>query len=161
MLLLAGCPTLQWRTFVQLAVHTGCRLNELRTLTWDRVHHDAQHPCIEVLGKRGRDREQPIRPDDVPLLQRLQVQTQRDTGPFDSLGSRVAISLKFGRIARKAGVRCRLHDLRATFLTDLHRAGVSVVTASKLAGHSSINTTAKYYLEVTEAEKRAAIAKLA
>ena len=40
-------------------------------------------------------------------------------------------------------------------------SGVSVVTAAKLAGHSSINTTAKYYLEVTEAEKRAAIAKLA
>lgn len=42
------------------------------------------------------------------------------------------------------------YDLRHTYCTDLARAGVPLVTASKLMGHSSVSLTAKIYTHVDE-----------
>lgn len=156
-----ACPTHQWRTFLVVALGTGCRLSELLTLAWGSVKLDGDLPQITVTGKGSRTRTQPLLPEAVGMLRRLQPSTQQDAGPFSGIGTRKAGSMKFARIAKNAGVECRFHDTRATYLTDLARLDVNPFMVAKLAGHSSTAITAKYYIAATEQEKAEAVAKLA
>lgn len=53
-----------------------------------------------------------------------------------------------------------VHTYRHTFGTNLCKKGVPIQTASALLGHEDINTTARYYVNVSEAEKQKAVNKL-
>jgi len=44
------------------------------------------------------------------------------------------------------------HALRRTCFTNLHRQGVSIATIAKVAGHSNISTTIKYYIATSTAD---------
>ena len=65
------------------------------------------------------------------------------------------------RYYEKIGVPKKpIHTYRHTFGTNLCRAGVPIQTASTLLGHSDISVTAKYYVNVSAAEKLNAIKQL-
>ena len=159
--LLDACPTAQWRTFVFMALTTGCRRGELLPLTWDRVDLDAGQ-IVLTHTKAKRDRVQPLHPDAVVMLRSLQAPTLRDGGPFVALGRPGWVCQQFRAIVEAAGIaRCTIHDLRRTFCTDLARLGVNQLIAQRLAGHASSSTTAKYYQHIDDGSKRDAILKLA
>lgn len=54
----------------------------------------------------------------------------------------------------------KLHAYRATFCTELCRAGVPLEVASKLMGHKSIEVTARHYALVKRDVQIDAISKL-
>lgn len=56
-----------------------------------------------------------------------------------------------------SGRDCDFHSLRHSFITNLALAGVHPVVAQKLARHSSIELTMKYYTHVLHASEVAAI----
>jgi integrase len=58
---------------------------------------------------------------------------------------------KFKTMCQSAGIdNICIHDLRRLCITNWARQGVPIHVAQKLAGHSDIQTTQKYYLSVSE-----------
>ncbi len=50
---------------------------------------------------------------------------------------------------------CRPHDLRHTFVPQLLEAGIDINTTRQLAGHTEIQTTARYDLRDEKSQKKA------
>ncbi|WP_075218276.1 tyrosine-type recombinase/integrase [Mongoliimonas terrestris] len=142
---------------------TGCRLEEVVTLTWDRVYWTAKSIEIRGKGHRGTEekiRQIPITPDVREILWSLRkdhaeavftfVARRADKKRGIARGDRVPISYeglktRWQRDRAEAGVRdFRLHDTRHTALTRLVRETGNLKLAQKLAGHTDISTTAKY-----------------
>lgn len=67
----------------------------------------------------------------------------------------------FSRLCRSLDIAPRgFHAFRHTFGTRLAAAGVPIQTVSKLMGHTDINVTSKYYINIPTNEKIAAIKAL-
>jgi integrase len=60
----------------------------------------------------------------------------------------------------EAGIKCTLHQLRHSYATMLHSAGVDAKDAQSLLGHSSILVTQDIYTEVDKDAKEAARKKI-
>lgn len=66
------------------------------------------------------------------------------------------------RLCKREGLpHHKFHAFRHTFGTNLSRAGVPIEEVSELMGHSRIETTAKYYINIDADRKREAVEKLA
>lgn len=152
-----------WRAFIVVALGTGGRLSELLGLTWDRVDLDAG--VVHFTRTKGRrDRKIPVNPDVVQVFRKLRLQVQAvQTGrPFAGMASIPTVQRHWLDIRSKAGIKgLTMHDLRRTYITRLIRANNPLPTVQRLAGHSNIETTLRYYNEVTMDDMRQAVAKLA
>ena len=151
----------QMKTFVVVALATGGRRGELLSLTWDRIILDGTEPhVVFTMTKSHRDRLVPLHATAVSVLRRLQAATLRDGGPFRGI-TPDQILKRWRHICDIAEVDgATIHDMRRTFVTRLSRAGVPLAAAQKLAGHTVLTTTMKYYTGTSEADLRDAIRKL-
>jgi integrase len=66
------------------------------------------------------------------------------------------ITHRFRRLARRLGVRCRLHDLRHFMVTQLVAGGVDWRTVSGRAGHADGHMTLATYAHFQQAQDRQA-----
>jgi integrase len=80
--------------------------------------------------------------------------------PFGRPYSPFAITDAFRKLARKAGVKKRLHDLRHTAISNLLADGVDVVTVAAIAGHSSVQTTLNTYAHQLLGTREEAMSRL-
>ncbi len=160
--ILDACKTLygtrMW-SLVYAALRTGGRRGELLALDWNHVHLDDEPRVHFTNTKSHQDRMVPLNADVVDVMRRLQPMTLREGGPF--MGMSDNISRQWGRVRRHAGVEdVSIHDMRRTYVTRLIRANVPLPTVQKLAGHSNVTTTMKYYTQVNDQDLREGQAKL-
>lgn len=98
-------------------------------------------------------REQKGLPNEGPLFHPI----HRSGKIFEERMTDQAILALLQRRALGAGIRAfSPHDLRRTFISDLLDAGADIATVQKLAGHSNVQTTARYDRRGEVAKQRAA-----
>lgn len=164
------------------AYTSGGRCNELLNLTWSDIDFETQtvrfvpkRPSEVILAWEPKDqqiREIPIPSEILQLLVNLQLETeetsqyvfiskaqllhilkrrsQGDWEPDSEIVNNLIRDLKV--IYRYVAVNpFTVHDLRRSCITNWSKM-LSIKTIQHLAGHSSIETTRKYYLSVQQSD---------
>lgn len=153
---------------VYLLLYTGIRVSELVSIQLKDI--DVLTSTLKVVGKGGKHREIGLREDVLQLVQRYRKDERSASvfsdSPYLLLSQRAEKMHRDGvrrwleQTGRKLGFHLHPHLFRHTFCTRLLKKGVDLTTVSKLAGHSTVNMTAKFYIQTTRDEKQAAVKKL-
>lgn len=153
--------------FIRLALHTGCRKNELLKLEWKRVDLHANLLYLETHHTKTRKRRAvPLNQEArAALLNRARFRAQHcPTSPWvfcDEGGKRIAnVRRAFETACRRVGLEdFHIHDLRHTCAAWLVSAGVALAEVRDLLGHASITMTERY-AHLAPENVRAAVAVL-
>jgi integrase len=153
------------RLAIVLGYHTGMRLGEIATLTWDRV--DLKNRVIKLRSshtKTGKERVVPIAAEVVRELKKMPRRNDGDqvltfseyrrkrivskpgTGPKAS-----ALSPRFAELCSQLDIiDLHFHDLRHTCATNLRRGGADVFTIAAMLGHADLSTLRRYQTVTAE-----------
>lgn len=138
--------------FIQLALNTGCRRDEMLRLEWCRVNLKSNLIHLEgVNTKSGRRRGVPLNQGARQSLLNL-ARFRAEHCPASPWvfshkdGKRMqSVKRSFSTACEKAGiVNFRVHDLRHTCASWLVSAGQSLPAVRDLLGHSTIKMTERY-----------------
>ncbi len=148
----------------RLAVLTGLRANEIRTLRKSSFVLDEPVPTVTVeaaFSKHRRKDVQPIPHDLVPALRDHLRSKSDEEAAFRMLANPIE-GLRQDLAA--AGVEYRtkegyadFHAFRHTFITRLVKAGVNPKTAQTLARHQDVSLTLNVYSHVELIDRAAAL----
>jgi integrase len=170
--------------FLRLAVVLGARRGELCSLRWSDVDADQGEiliaggvvrvhgqPLTDKDTKTHAKRRVAVGAATLDLLKAHRVEQAKtalscgatlaaDAYVFSHApdgGSPISpdgVSHRFGKLARRLGVRCRLHDLRHFMVTQLVAGGVDWRPVSGRAGHADGHMTLATYAHFQQAQDR-------
>lgn len=156
------------RDLALIAILRGTGLRRAEVVNLELKDYDPLTGAIYVRGgKNGVDRKVYLPYDAISWVNDWLDNRGNDPGalllPIKLSGGLVArhmtpqaVLVIIQKRAHQAGVKSfSPHDFRRTFCSDLLDAGVDIVTVSKLAGHASPTTTAKYDRRGDETLKKA------
>jgi integrase len=163
----------EMRLVIDLALYAGLRRAEIYYLRWKDI--DLERKAIHVRA-HGEFIPKGRRPGVVPMkLKLLEIlkktypsMQNKETNSFvikrhhdgKPLNPTQVLSNRFGRIAKKAGVKkVGLHDLRHTFASHLVQAGVPILVVKELMRHNDIQST-MIYAHLTPDLQHQAVEKL-
>ncbi|RIJ69375.1 tyrosine-type recombinase/integrase [Rummeliibacillus sp. POC4] len=153
------------RVMGYMLLYTGLRVSELVNVRLEDI--DNLTSTLRVNGKGGKIREVPLRSDVKEVIQQY-IKGERAEGVFSNsrylLISQRAEQLHrdtvrkwLDEVGKHLQFHIHPHMLRHTFCTRLLKNGVEMATVAKLAGHSSVNTTMKHYINISSVEKKNAV----
>jgi integrase len=172
--------------FLRLAVVLGARRGELCSLRWSDVDFDQGEvliaggvvrvhgqPLIDKDTKTHAKRRVAVGAETLTLLRAHRVEQAKNAlacGVMLAADAYVfshtpdggvpvnpdGVSHRFLKLARRLGVRCRLHDLRHFMVTQLIAGGVDWRTVSGRAGHADGHMTLATYAHFQQAQDRQA-----
>jgi len=152
------------RLIVYLLLYTGVRVSELVGIRLSDI--DLMTRQLKIIGKGGKYREIPLKEEVVSSL-RDYISGERSKHPFAAnenllLSQRGpikadAVNKMLMKLGRRLDIVIFPHKFRHHLCSSLIRKGVDIVTVAKISGHANINTTAKYYVNVSKKEKQQAI----
>lgn len=138
---------LEWMKDVcKFALATGCRANEIFTLTWDKVDLDSRLTWVtNDLAKSGRSRPVPLNTDAMAVL----LKRPKDKYVF----TRIKGGAKIRQIDRRDFIQAltkiglsdfRFHDLRHTWASWHAQAGTPLFALKELGGWETLDMVKKY-----------------
>ncbi len=151
----------------RVALGTGFRADELRSLTTTSFHLDADPPkivCEAAYTKNGRLAEQPVAESLASLL-RPWLASRAPDRPVFNLPPKTAEMLRADLAAAKipyetpSGV-CDFHSLRGVYISNLVASGDSVKTCQVLARHSTPSLTIGVYAKASLHDVKGAVESL-
>ena len=154
------------RMIILLLLYTGVRVSELVAIKLRNVDMLAMNLTV-ACGKGGKRREIPLKSEVIDSIKEY-LDSERRNSKF--AGSecliltnraakmdRDAVNKVLNKMERKLDITMHPHKFRHTFCTKLLKKGVELTTVAKLAGHASIQTTAKFYINTSQKDKREAV----
>ena len=152
-----------------LSYAAGLRRAEVASLNMDQLKTEEDFITIKLIGKGNKERLVYLNNGGRDFLTAyLTVRGSEDGALFFAgrkggkliQGQRITDQSIYG-ILKKRAEEAKVenvtpHDLRRTFVSNMLDLGVDLATVSKLAGHSSPQTTAKYDLRGEQSKKNAA-----
>jgi integrase len=151
-----------------VALATGLRARELRTLTPERFALDADPPTVSARAGYCKNKKEAIQPIPVALAEWLRpwLAGKAPLGPvFHGMPRRAAKMLRAD--LRAAGVPYEtpdgvvdFHGTRVTYITNLVASGASVKTCQALARHSTPSLTIGVYAKTSLHDIRGAVEAL-
>lgn len=143
------------RSWAMLAAYAGLRCVEIARLSGRDLVPDADGWVLRIPeGKGSKPGSVPAHPLVVDLL--------RDAAPgrvWPTMNAQ-KVSQRGNAEMRRIGVRCRMHELRHAFATELYRQTRDVLTVQHALRHEQLETTARYIM-FDDSAVRSAIAGLA
>lgn len=152
-----------------LALLYGAGLRRAEVVTLDLADYEAENGALTIRGAKGRkDRLAYATNGSALALEAWLAVRGGDPGPMflpinkgGRLQHRRMTSQAVFNMLRKRAAQAQVpvfspHDLRRTFISDLLDAGADISAVQHLAGHSSVNTTARYDRRGEAAKRRAA-----
>jgi integrase/recombinase XerD len=151
-----------------IALLYACGLRRAEVVALDLKDYDPESGRLVVRGKRNKERyAYPVDGAAQAMADWLRFRGGEPGALFRAInkGGRIrkgkmttqAVYNMLRKRAEDAGVKeFSPHDLRRTFVSDLLDAGADIVTVSKMAGHASVQTTARYDRRPEEAKRKAA-----
>jgi site-specific recombinase XerD len=140
----ATCP--QHIPELDLALHTGMRLGEMYSLTWENVNVPRKVLTIPR-SKNGETRHVPLNTTALSALAELRKRSDGTGEVMRNVEGEPVLGPRywFEPALPKAKVRnFSWHCLRHTFASRLVMAGVDLRTVQELMGHKSIEMTVRY-----------------
>jgi integrase len=154
----------------RLAVESGLRANELRSLSVGSFNLDGESPTVTVkaaYSKHRREDVQPIRPELASALKEHFTGKPADAPAFRlpaawAVVDMIRADLDAAEISHHddAGRVVDFHALRHTFITNLARGGIHPKIAQQLARHSTITLTMDRYSHTALSDLHDALATL-
>ena len=151
---------------IALMYATGLRRQEVTRLRAEQ--YEGETGRLTVVGKRSKERAVYLTGGAARALEDWLQLRGPDAGPLfvpiSKSGKLRAAGLTPQAVynalvkrAEAAGVEhFSPHDLRRTFVSDLLDAGADIATVAKMAGHASVQTTARYDRRPEQAKRKAA-----
>ena len=146
------------RPVIIIALGTGMRKGEILGLKWENVHlHEGYILITEENSKSKKSRNVPM---SGPVASALGgVPREGDFVFYNPKTKAPILDVKtaFHTAIRRAGLKkgVRFHDLRHSAASAMIRAGVDLVTVSKILGHATIQMTMRYVHASPENMKKA------
>jgi site-specific recombinase XerD len=149
------------KAIIEFLLHTGLRITEYLNLNYGDVFEDIRKKQIKdeisVTGKGNKKRSIPLNENAKQAILNLDSYNRKNLGVKGiTKGTPLTIS-RFGRRISEDTIQAVVnknlgtnpHVLRHTCLTNMRKEGVKLEVIQKIAGHSDISTTTKYYLSVS------------
>lgn len=157
--------TVRCKTIVYLLLYTGVRITELVNIKIKDIDFIINN--LRVIGKGGKYREIPLKAEVVEVIKEY-MEIERTKSKYtdseylivtqrSSKAHRDAILRIVRKMGKELGIKIYPHKFRHTFCSNLLKKGVPLTTVSKLAGHSSIQTTSEYYINTSRKDKMEAV----
>lgn len=125
---------------VIIAIYTGMRYGEIERLKRQDVLFDEDWIVI----RKSKSKKYRY----VPLHQDLKEILKNHNGSLTEgfyTHPQTKFKFQWEKVVKKAGIEyLRFHDLRHTFASLMIKAGVDILTLSKILGHSTIKMTSQY-----------------
>ena len=147
--LFSACKNLKHKAILSLLYSAGLRISEVLKLK--PQHIDSSRMIINILNaKGGKDRQVMLAPSVLMLLRTYWKEYRPKeflfNGQFSNQYSERSTNEFLKHYAKLAGLRKRVHAhlLRHCSFTHMVEAGTDINLIQRLAGHSSVKTTAIY-----------------
>lgn len=145
----SACENLKHKVILALLYSCGLRVSEVINLKWE--HIDRSRMIINIIQAKGhKDRQVMLTDSLIPLLEKYFKEYKSKiyvlNGQFDLQYSSRSVGEVMKQLAEKAGIKKRVytHLMRHCTFTHMVENGTDINLIQRLAGHSSVKTTAIY-----------------